>query len=134
MWSLTCLYAAVATLPARHHQEAERDTCLFRQASGFWSPTAGSTTTCVTYSFSVSVRYNGERLICIIENLFIYILQKHNQQEWCVPGEKASPNTDEQLAQEISAKRRQGFCANNRLKAETDHQNTIIFYMGVYFN
>lgn len=43
-------------------------TCLLSEPSGFLSPTAGSTTTCVMYSFRVSERHGRERLISTVEN------------------------------------------------------------------
>ena len=46
------------------------------------------------------------------------VLISKNLLEWCVPGATASPNTDEQLAQEISATRRQAFCAHDKVKTQ----------------
>lgn len=67
--------------PNCHHSSWIK-TCLLSEASGSLSPTAGSTTTCVMYSFRVSGRFNRERIINTVEIMTIYENQLKMMYTW----------------------------------------------------
>lgn len=85
-------------------------TCLLSVAPGFLSPTADSTTTCVMYSFRASERQFEK---CSNSPMKTVTTSEHGAM-YTVPGATASPSTDEQLLQETSASRRQGFWTSQR--------------------
>lgn len=84
------------------HTPVLTETCLLSEASGSLSPSAGSTTTCVMYSFNVSDTQKKEKFKPSFQK------SEHLSQNG-IPGETASPTPDEQLLQETSASRRQVF-------------------------